>query len=131
MTNTTTPIPPEDERRGLGKILLTVFGSVGALVALALLVAAAALGIAHTQRDPNGPLYRNPRGETAPPQPLGPEPQIVTPDEDDSEPADETPDVAPTPANPFGVPFGSSGRPGVVTPAPQQPQQQGPQGQQR
>ena len=72
MTNTTTPIPPEDERRGLGRILLTVFGSVGALVALALLVAAAALGIAHTQRDPNGPLYRNPRGETAPPQPLGP-----------------------------------------------------------
>lgn len=67
-----------------------------------------------------------------PPQPLGPEPQIVTPDEpDDQDPADAAPAVTPTPGNPFGVPFGSSGRPGVVTPAPQQPQQQRPQGQQR
>ena len=66
-----------------------------------------------------------------PPQPLGPEPQIVTPDEDDNEPAADTPGAAPTPGNPFGVPFGSSGQPGVVTPAPQQPQQQRPPGQQR
>ena len=65
-----------------------------------------------------------------PPQPLGPEPQIVVPDEDDKEPPADTPGVAPTPANPFGVPFGSSGQPGVVTPAPQ-PQQQRPPGQQR
>ena len=54
MTTTTPPTAPPDQRRGLGKILLTVFGSVGALLALALLVAAAALGIAHTQRDADG-----------------------------------------------------------------------------
>jgi hypothetical protein len=54
MTTPTTPTPPPDQGRGLGKILLTVFGSVGALVALALLVGAAALGIAHTQRDVDG-----------------------------------------------------------------------------
>ena len=54
MSTTTTSTPPADERRGVGRILLTVLGSVGALVALALLVAAAALGIAHTQRDANG-----------------------------------------------------------------------------
>lgn len=68
-----------------------------------------------------------------PPQPLGPEPQIVTPDEDDQDaPEAPGPGVAPTPANPFGVPFGSSGRPGVVTPVPQQQQPpQRPQGQQR
>ena len=54
MTTSTTPTPAADERRGAGKILLTVLGSVGALVALALLVAAAALGIAHTQRDADG-----------------------------------------------------------------------------
>jgi hypothetical protein len=54
MTTTTPPTPPADQGRGLGKILLTVFGSVGALVALALLVGAAALGIAHTQREADG-----------------------------------------------------------------------------
>ena len=44
-------------------------------------------------------------------------------------PADQQPAAPPavvtTPSNPFGLPAGSSGRPGVVTPAPQaQPQQQ-------
>jgi hypothetical protein len=66
-----------------------------------------------------------------PPQPLGPEPQIVVPDETDDDPPTATPGAAPTPGNPFGVPFGSSGAPGVVTPVPQQPQQQRPPGQQR
>ncbi len=32
--------------------------------------------------------------------------------------------VAPTPGNPFGIPFGSSARPGIVTPVPQPEQQQ-------
>jgi hypothetical protein len=50
MTTSSAP----DEGRGLGKTLLTVFGSIGALAALALLVAATALGIAHTQRDDDG-----------------------------------------------------------------------------
>jgi hypothetical protein len=54
MTDLTPPTPPATQGRGLGKILLTVFGSVGALVALALLVGALVLGIAHTQRDADG-----------------------------------------------------------------------------
>lgn len=41
---------------------------------------------------------------------------------DKDEPAGDVPAVAPTPGNPFGVPIGS-GRPGVITPTPQQPQQ--------
>ena len=47
--------------------------------------------------------------------------------ENDAADPDTTPGagVAPTPANPFGIPFGSSTKPGVVTPVPQ-PQQQGP-----
>jgi len=52
--------------------------------------------------------------------------------DDSAETADEAADpntsgagVAPTPTNPFGIPFGSSTKPGVVTPVPQ-PQQQGP-----
>jgi hypothetical protein len=55
----------------------------------------------------------------------------IDPDDADNDAAD--PDAAspagvgPTPTNPFGIPFGSSATPGVVTPAPQpQPQQQGP-----
>jgi hypothetical protein len=63
-----------------------------------------------------------------PPQPIGPDPQ-VEPDEFVPEPETPAPPpaVAPTPANPFGVPFGSTSRPGVVTPVPPQPQQQQPQ----
>jgi hypothetical protein len=37
-----------------------------------------------------------------------------------------TPGVVVTPSNPFGIPTGSSSRPGVVTPVPQQPQNQRP-----
>ena len=64
-----------------------------------------------------------------PPQPLGPEPQIIRPEDDQPEPEQPpvTPGVAPTPGNPFGIPFGSSGRPGVVTPVPQQQQPARPQ----
>ena len=51
MTDLTPSTPPPGQARGPGKTLLTVLGSIGALVALALLVAAGALGIAHTQRD--------------------------------------------------------------------------------
>jgi hypothetical protein len=54
MTETTPRTPLAGHGPGLGKILLTVFGSVGALVALALLVGALVLGIAHTQRDADG-----------------------------------------------------------------------------
>lgn len=54
MTTITPPTPSDGQRRGLGKIVLTVLGSVGAVVALALLVAGATLAIAHTQRDANG-----------------------------------------------------------------------------
>lgn len=57
-----------------------------------------------------------------PPQPLVPEPEIVSADDQqESEPSPQE-GVAPTPANPFGLPFGSSARPGIVTPVPQ-PQQ--------
>lgn len=52
-----------------------------------------------------------------------PEP-IVPPPLDDpgaSQPAGTAPAAgAPTPGNPFGVPFGTTDRPGVITPAPQQ-----------
>jgi hypothetical protein len=61
-----------------------------------------------------------------PPQPLGPEPQIVAEEPDDDAP-EQPAAVTPTPGNPFGVPAGS-GLPGVITPAPQQPQQQRPPG---
>ena len=54
MTEMTPRTPPGGHGRGLGKILLTVFGGVGALAALVLLVGAAVLGIAHTQRDADG-----------------------------------------------------------------------------
>lgn len=62
------------------------------------------------------PPVMPPRGvtELVPEQP---DPEVAQPD--------TPPAVAPTPANPFGVPFGSSARPGVIAPPPQQqPQQQ-------
>lgn len=58
----------------------------------------------------------------APPDPIGLEPETVEPDEDQEEPESPAQGVAPTPGNPFGVPFGSTSRPGVVTPVPQQQQ---------
>jgi hypothetical protein len=66
-----------------------------------------------------------------PPQPIiGPEPQII---EDDGQ-AEAPPSpgtVTPTPANPFGVPAGSSARPGVIAPVPQPQQGQRPTGRQQ
>jgi hypothetical protein len=43
-----------------------------------------------------------------------------------TQPNDDLPAVQTTPSNPFGIPAGSSARPGVVTPVPQRPQQSGP-----
>jgi hypothetical protein len=58
--------------------------------------------------------------------PLGPEPQVVAEEPAEEDANDAPAAVTPTPTNPFGVPAGSSGRPGVITPAPQQPQQRPP-----
>jgi len=44
---------------------------------------------------------------------------------DDQPPQTPQPGFVPTPANPFGLPAGSSTRPGVVAPVPQQPVPQG------
>lgn len=62
-----------------------------------------------------------------PPQPIGLEPQIE--DEQPDEPAQPTPTPAtpPSATNPFGVPFGSTTRPGIVTPVPEQQQPNRPQ----
>ena len=62
-----------------------------------------------------------------PPRPIGPG-IVPDPDEDVAD-ADQTEPVivggqAPTPGNPFGVPAGSSARPGVIAPAPQPAQPQ-------
>ena len=48
----------------------------------------------------------------------------LDPNEYQNEPEAPADNAAPTSANPFGVPFGSSATPGVVTPVPQQQQQQ-------
>jgi hypothetical protein len=59
------------------------------------------------------------------PQPGGAGPELV-PDQPDPEVVQPgtQPGVAPTPTNPFGLPFGSSATPGVIAPAPRQQQQQ-------
>jgi hypothetical protein len=53
-----------------------------------------------------------------------PMPEGTDPDQgaDDGQQPDTPAGVAPTPANPFGVPFGSSPTPGVISPAPRTPQ---------
>lgn len=66
-------------------------------------------------------IVRTPPVQFPPPLPLGPEPQVVEGDDGREQPGAPPQGVAPTPANPFGIPFGSSGRPGVITPPPQQP----------
>jgi hypothetical protein len=75
-----------------------------------------------------------PLGQPVPlprPVPVGPRPGAIVPPPvvaSDNEPDQQQPPVAPTPANPFGLPPGSSQRPGVITPPqPQPPQQQPPQ----
>lgn len=64
-----------------------------------------------------------------PGQPGVVQPGIVDDSDDTADDAEEpgtapAAGVAPTPANPFGIPFGSSATPGVVTPAPKPNQQQ-------
>ena len=76
--------------------------------------------------------------DSAPGNPQGDDPRLVLPgfgrrppapgaDPDGDDPPDETgaatsPGVAPTPANPFGIPLGSSTTPGAITPvAPPRP----------
>lgn len=75
---------------------------------------------------PGAPRVVVPPRPIQPPPPFGTEPQVVVPGDDNADASTATPGkgVAPTPANPFGVPFGSSAMPGVVTPVPQQPQTQ-------
>ena len=60
-----------------------------------------------------------------PPQVPGTDPQVEPDDADESgEPGITTVGQAPSPANPFGIPAGSSTRPGVIAPVPRpQPQQ--------
>jgi len=77
--------------------------------------------------DDDAPVV-NPLIRPRPQLPNGrPQPMIVP----QPDPADDQvePDEQPTsivPANPFGIPAGSTSRPGVVTPVPQQPQQRTP-----
>ena len=58
-----------------------------------------------------------------PPQPIGNEPEIEEEQPEQPEQPAPRPATPPSPSNPFGVPFGSTTRPGVVTPVPQQEQQ--------
>jgi len=72
---------------------------------------------------PPGPPRPAPRPIMRPLQPGGSGTQILTPEEPDDDEAVPAQDgVAPTPANPFGIPPGSSATPGVIAPVPQ-PQQ--------
>lgn len=82
---------------------------------------------ANQQPFPGDPRRVTPPFVTRPPLPPAAEP-IGGPDEDDQVDK-EAPDqkgVAPTPTNPFGIPFGSSATPGVVSPAPKQQQRPAP-----
>ena len=63
------------------------------------------------------------------PSPAGtpvPPPAEIDTDDDAPEPAPPVGAVTPTPGNPFGLPPGSSARPGVVTPAPALPPRSAP-----
>jgi hypothetical protein len=54
-------------------------------------------------------------------------PVTISPDDDQPQLPQQPPGgVVSTPTNPFGLPPGSSMRPGVITPVPQAPQQGGP-----
>jgi hypothetical protein len=86
----------------------------------------AALNQPPNQPRPGDPRFVQPPFVMRPPVTAG----VEIPDPDDADDADNQdsaspPSVAPTPTNPFGIPSGSSARPGVVTPAPR-PQQQRP-----
>lgn len=54
-------------------------------------------------------------------------PVTINPDDDQPQlPTQPPPGMVPTPGNPFGLPAGSSSRPGVISPVPQVPPQGGP-----
>jgi hypothetical protein len=54
-------------------------------------------------------------------------PVTINPDDDQPQlPSQPPAGVVPTPANPFGLPAGSSARPGMITPVPPTPPQGGP-----
>jgi hypothetical protein len=61
------------------------------------------------------------------PQPIAPQP-IEGPEPDDQPQPTVVGGTAPTAGNPFGVPAGSSMRPGVIAPVPQQPNPNQPRG---
>jgi hypothetical protein len=69
------------------------------------------------------PLVPQPRVVQRPPQPIAAPVEATPPDADDtpSQPAVVGGATAPSPTNPFGIPAGSSMRPGVIAPVPQQP----------
>jgi len=70
------------------------------------------------------PFVMRPPPPGTPPMPPSADDADDTAD-DAAEPGAAAPaGVAPTPTNPFGIPFGSSATPGVVTPVPQPQQQQ-------
>jgi len=69
------------------------------------------------------PLVRPP---LMPPGGAGPELVPEQPEPEAAPPAGTQPGMAPTPNNPFGIPFGSSATPGVIAPAPRPQQQQQP-----
>ena len=79
------------------------------------------------------PLGAEDGGGVIPPRPGArrnvPQPLVTQPPQAGAEllnpgPAPAAPaGVAPTPTNPFGIPFGSSARPGVIAPVPEQQQQ--------
>jgi hypothetical protein len=76
-----------------------------------------------------GDLVPQPRVVQRPPQPIA-APVEATPADNDSpnQPAVVGGAVAPSPSNPFGIPAGSSARPGVIAPVPQQPAPNQPRG---
>jgi len=70
------------------------------------------------------PMVRPPPSLPPPaPGPAGPELVPDQPEPEVVQPGTQ-PGVAPTPGNPFGIPFGSSATPGVISPAPRPQQQQ-------
>jgi hypothetical protein len=79
---------------------------------------------------PNPAIDGVPLGRPGMPRPVGMPiaapvfvpPVTINPDDDQPQLPQQPPGgVMPTPGNPFGLPAGSSGRPGVITPVPQAP----------
>ena len=68
-------------------------------------------------------LVPQPRVVQRPPQPIAAGVEATPADADDtpSQPTVVGGATAPSPSNPFGIPAGSSARPGVIAPVPQQP----------